>query len=193
MARRSRFAASTTPPTIASIRRTPAATSTTTGCGNTLNTGHYRTHQLMMDSLRYWVQEMHVDGFRFDLAPALARDLMEVGYFDHFFAMVQQDPVLAEVKLIAEPWDLGPDGYQVGNFPGGWGEWNGLYRDTVRRFWRGDAGQLGELASRLSGSDDIFERRGRAPYASINFVTCHDGFTLERPRELRAQAQRGER
>ena len=150
----------------------------TTGCGNTLNTGHYRTHQLMMDSLRYWVQEMHVDGFRFDLAPALARDLMEVGYFDHFFAMVQQDPALAEVKLIAEPWDLGPDGYQVGNFPSGWGEWNGLYRDTVRRFWRGDPGQLGELASRLSGSDDIFERRGRAPYASINFVTCHDGFTL---------------
>jgi glycogen operon protein len=150
----------------------------TTGCGNTLNTAHPRTLQLMMDSLRYWVCEMHVDGFRFDLAPALARDLLEVGHFDHFFGMLQQDPVLAEVKLIAEPWDLGPDGYQVGNFPGGWGEWNGRYRDTVRRFWRGDPGQLGELASRLSGSGDLFERRGRSPYASINLVTCHDGFTM---------------
>jgi glycogen operon protein len=149
-----------------------------TGCGNSLNTGHRRTLQLVMDSLRYWVQEMHVDGFRFDLAPALARDLMEVGFFEHFFGMVQQDPVLAEVKLIAEPWDLGPNGYQAGNFPSGWGEWNGLYRDTVRRFWRGDAGQIGDLASRLTGSADIFERRERAPYASINFVTCHDGFTL---------------
>jgi glycogen operon protein len=149
-----------------------------TGCGNSLNTGHHRTLQLVMDSLRYWVQEMHVDGFRFDLAPALARDLMEVGYFEHFFGMVQQDPVLAEVKLIAEPWDLGPNGYQVGNFPSGWGEWNGHYRDTTRRFWRGDGGQIGDLASRLSGSSDIFERREREPYASINFVTCHDGFTL---------------
>jgi len=149
-----------------------------TGCGNTLNMGHHRTHQLMMDSLRYWVQEMHVDGFRFDLAPALARDLMELGYFEHVFGMLQQDPVLAEVKLIAEPWDLGPNGYQMGNFPGGWGEWNGLYRDTTRRFWRGDGGQVADLASRLSGSSDLFERRERSPYASINFVTCHDGFTL---------------
>jgi len=149
-----------------------------TGCGNTLHMGHHRTHQLMMDSLRYWVQEMHVDGFRFDLAPALARDLMELGYFEHVFGMLQQDPVLAEVKLIAEPWDLGPNGYQIGNFPGGWGEWNGRYRDTTRRFWRGDAGQVADCASRLSGSADIFEHRERSPYASINFVTCHDGFTL---------------
>ncbi len=150
----------------------------TTGCGNSLNTAHHRTHQLILDSLRYWVQEMHVDGFRFDLAPALARDLMDVGYFEHFFAMMQQDPILAEVKLIAEPWDLGPGGYRVGGFPSGWAEWNGGFRDTARRFWRGEPGQLGELASRLSGSGDIYESRGRSPYASINFVTCHDGFTL---------------
>ena len=149
----------------------------TTGCGNSLNMAQHRTHQLMMDSLRYWVQEMHVDGFRFDLAPALARDLLEAGFFDHFFGMLAQDPVLAEVKLIAEPWDLGPGGHQVGNFPGGWAEWNDHYRDTVRRFWRDDAGQVAELASRLSGSPDIFERKG-VPFASINFVTCHDGFTL---------------
>jgi len=149
-----------------------------TGCGNSLNMRHPRTLQLIMDSLRYWVQEMRVDGFRFDLAPALARELYEVDRLGRFFAMVQQDPVLAEVKLIAEPWDLGPGGYQVGNFPHGWAEWNGEYRDTVRRFWRGDGGQLGKLASRLSGSADIYDQRDRKPFASVNFVTCHDGFTL---------------
>ena len=150
----------------------------TTGCGNTLNTAHHRTHQLLMDSLRYWVGEMHVDGFRFDLAPALARDLAESGHFEHFFAMLQQDPLLAQVKLIAEPWDLGPDGYRFGSFPGGWGEWNGRFRDTVRRFWRGDEARTAKMASRMTGSSDIFEERGRHPFASINFVTCHDGFTL---------------
>lgn len=149
-----------------------------TGCGNSLNMLHSRTLQLIMDSLRYWVEEMHVDGFRFDLAPVLARELHEVDRLGRFFAMVQQDPVLAEVKLIAEPWDLGPGGYQVGNFPTGWAEWNGLYRDTVRRVWRGDRGQIGDLAQRLSGSADLYEKHGRNPYASINFITCHDGFTL---------------
>jgi glycogen operon protein len=149
-----------------------------TGCGNSLNMRHPHTLQLIMDSLRYWVQEMHVDGFRFDLAPALARELHAVDRLGRFFAMVQQDPVLAEVKLIAEPWDLGPGGYQVGNFPHGWVEWNAEYRDTVRRFWRGDGGQLGKLASRLSGSADIYDKRDRTPFASINFVTCHDGFSL---------------
>ena len=149
-----------------------------TGCGNTLNMGHHRAHQMMMDSLRYWVGEMHVDGFRFDLAPALARDLAETGHFEHFFSMLQQDPLLAEVKLIAEPWDVGPGGYRAGGFPSGWGEWNGRYRDTTRRFWRGDADRTASLASRITGSSDIFEGRGRAPFASVNFVTCHDGFTL---------------
>jgi len=149
-----------------------------TGCGNSLNMRHPQTLQLIMDSLRYWVQQMHVDGFRFDLAPALARELHAVDRLGRFFAMVQQDPVLAEVKLIAEPWDLGPGGYQVGNFPHGWVEWNAEYRDTVRRYWRGDTGQLGKLASRLSGSADIYNQRDRRPFASINFVTCHDGFTL---------------
>jgi glycogen operon protein len=156
----------------------PSRYADTTGCGNTLNTAQPRTLQLLMDSLRYWVGEMHVDGFRFDLAPALARDLAESGHFEHFFGMLQQDPLLAEVKLIAEPWDLGPDGYRAGSFPGGWGEWNGRYRDTVRRFWRGDPGRTAKMASRVSGSSDIFEERGRAPFASINFVTCHDGFTM---------------
>jgi glycogen operon protein len=149
-----------------------------TGCGNSLNMLHPRAMQLMMDSLRYWVREMHVDGFRFDLAPALARELEAVHRLGRFFAIVQQDPLLSEVKLIAEPWDLGPDGYQVGNFPHGWVEWNGRYRDTVRRFWRGDEGRIPELASRLSGSSDLYESRDRTPYASINFITCHDGFTL---------------
>jgi len=148
------------------------------GCGNSLNMLHPRTLQLVMDSLRYWVCEMHVDGFRFDLAPVLARGLHEVDRLGHFFVMVSQDPVLADVKLIAEPWDLGPGGYQVGNFPHGWAEWNGRYRDVVRRFWRGDEGQSPELASRLSGSADIYEARDRKPYASINFLTAHDGFTL---------------
>ena len=149
-----------------------------TGCGNSLNMRHARTIQLIMDSLRYWVQEMHVDGFRFDLAPALARELHQVNRLGRFFAMVQQDPVLAATKLIAEPWDLGPGGYQVGNFPHAWAEWNAEYRDTVRRFWRGDPGQVSELASRLSGSADIYEPSERSPHASVNFATCHDGFTL---------------
>jgi glycogen operon protein len=150
-----------------------------TGTGNTLNMLNARAMQLMMDSLRYWVQEMHVDGFRFDLAPAMARELYEVGRLAWFFDIIQQDPVLSRVKLIAEPWDLGPGGYQVGNFPTGWTEWNGRYRDAVRRFWRGDRGQLAELGYRLSGSSDLYSRAGRNPYASINFVTCHDGFTLQ--------------
>jgi glycogen operon protein len=149
-----------------------------TGCGNSLNMLHPRTLQLIMDSLRYWVTEMHVDGFRFDLAPALARELYEVDRLGSFFDTIHQDPVLSRVKLIAEPWDLGPGGYQVGNFPAGWAEWNGKYRDTMRRFWRGDPDQLPELAYRLSGSSDLYGASGRNPYASINFVTCHDGFTL---------------
>lgn len=149
-----------------------------TGCGNTLNMMHPRTLQLIMDSLRYWVQEMHVDGFRFDLAAALARELYEVDRLGAFFDIIHQDPVLSQVKLIAEPWDLGADGYQVGNFPVLWAEWNGVYRDTVRSFWRGDEGQVSDLAYRLTGSSDLYEQGGRKPYASINFVTAHDGFTL---------------
>ena len=132
-----------------------------------------------MDSLRHWVMEMHVDGFRFDLAPVLARELYEVNRLGTFFDIIQQDPVLSQVKLIAEPWDVGPGGYQVGNFPVGWAEWNGKYRDCVRRFWRGDPGQLPELAFRLSGSSDLYEASGRNTYASVNFVTAHDGFTLQ--------------
>ena len=149
-----------------------------TGCGNTLNMRHPRVLQLIMDSLRYWVLEMRVDGFRFDLASALARELFEVNKLSAFFDIIHQDPVLSQVKLIAEPWDIGEGGYQVGNFPVGWTEWNGRYRDTVRRFWRGDGGQVSELASRLSGSADLYEHSGRRPYASVNFVTAHDGFTL---------------
>jgi isoamylase len=149
-----------------------------TGCGNTLDVRHSRALQLVMDSLRYWVSEMHVDGFRFDLAPVLARESDAVSPFAEFFDVVRQDPVVSRVKLIAEPWDLGPGGYQVGNFPIGWGEWNGKYRDTVRQFWRGDQGQVGQLASRLAGSSDLYEASQRSPLASINFVTCHDGFTL---------------
>jgi glycogen operon protein len=132
-----------------------------------------------MDSLRYWVLEMHVDGFRFDLASALARELHDVDKLGAFFDIIHQDPVLSQVKLIAEPWDLGEGGYQVGNFPTGWTEWNGKYRDSVRRFWRGDGGQVSEFASRLAGSSDLYGHSGRQPYASINFVTCHDGFTLQ--------------
>jgi len=150
-----------------------------TGCGNTLNMRHPRVLQFIMDSLRYWVTEMHVDGFRFDLASALARELHEVDKLGAFFDIIHQDPVLSQVKLIAEPWDLGEGGYQVGNFPIGWTEWNGKYRDTVRRFWKGDGGVTSELATRLAGSSDLYERNGRRPYASINFVTCHDGFTLQ--------------
>ena len=149
-----------------------------TGCGNTLNMQSPQVLQLIMDSLRYWVLEMHVDGFRFDLASALARELYEVDRLGAFFDIIHQDPVLSQVKLIAEPWDLGAGGYQVGNFPVLWTEWNGKYRDTVRRFWRGDGGTVSELATRLAGSNDLYARSGRQPYASINFITAHDGFTL---------------
>jgi isoamylase len=134
--------------------------------------------QLIMDSLRYWVLEMHVDGFRFDLASALARELFDVDRLGAFFDIIHQDPVLSHVKLIAEPWDLGQGGYQVGNFPVLWTEWNGKYRDSVRRFWRGDGGTVSELATRLAGSNDLYAHSGRQPYASINFITAHDGFTL---------------
>jgi isoamylase len=149
-----------------------------TGTGNTLNMRSPRVLQLIMDSLRYWVLEMHVDGFRFDLASALARELHAVDKLGAFFDIIHQDPVLSQVKLIAEPWDLGEGGYQVGNFPTKWTEWNGKYRDAVRRFWRGDKGAVSELATRLSGSSDLYEQSGRRPYASINFITAHDGFTL---------------
>jgi glycogen operon protein len=149
-----------------------------TGCGNTLNMQSPQVLQLMMDSLRYWVEEMHVDGFRFDLAAALARELHAVDRLSSFFDVVQQDPVISRVKLIAEPWDVGDGGYQVGNFPPGWAEWNGKYRDAVRRSWRGDAGTLPELATRLAGSSDLYGPSGRQPHASVNFVTAHDGFTL---------------
>ncbi len=149
-----------------------------TGTGNTPNTQQPQVVKLIMDSLRYWVQEMHVDGFRFDLAAALARGLHEVEQLSAFFNTIHQDPVISTVKLIAEPWDVGEGGYQVGNFPVLWAEWNGKYRDCVRRFWRGDDGQLPELASRLTGSSDLYESDGRRPYASVNFVTAHDGFTL---------------
>jgi glycogen operon protein len=150
-----------------------------TGCGNTLNMQHPRVLQLIMDSLRYWVLEMRVDGFRFDLASTLARELYEVNKLGAFFDIIHQDPVLSQVKLIAEPWDVGPGGYQVGNFPVLWTEWNGRYRDSVRRFWKGDGGTANEFATRLAGSSDLYAWGGRQPYASINFVTCHDGFTLE--------------
>lgn len=150
-----------------------------TGCGNTLNMVNPRVLQLIMDSLRYWVLEMHVDGFRFDLASTLARELYAVNRLGAFFDIIHQDPVLSQVKLIAEPWDVGEGGYQVGNFPVLWTEWNGKYRDAVRRFWKGDGGAVAEFATRLSGSSDLYEQSGRRPYASINFITCHDGFTLE--------------
>lgn len=149
-----------------------------TGCGNTLNMMHPRVLQLIMDSLRYWVLEMHVDGFRFDLASALARELHEVDQLGAFLDIIHQDPVLSQVKLIAEPWDLGEGGYQVGNFPVGWVEWNGKYRDTLRDYWRGEGGVIGELAYRLTGSSDLYEHSGRRPYASINFITAHDGFPM---------------
>jgi glycogen operon protein len=149
------------------------------GCGNSLNMVHPRVLQLIMDSLRYWVLEMHVDGFRFDLASALARELHAVDRLSAFFDIVHQDPILSQVKLIAEPWDVGEGGYQVGNFPVLWTEWNGKYRDSVRRFWKGEGGTVSEFASRLAGSSDLYEQSGRLPYASINFITCHDGFTLQ--------------
>ncbi|MDX6285340.1 MAG: isoamylase [Frankiales bacterium] len=149
-----------------------------TGTGNSFNVRHPHVLQLIMDSLRYWVLEMHVDGFRFDLASALAREFYDVDRLSAFFDLVQQDPVVSQVKLIAEPWDVGEGGYQVGNFPPLWTEWNGKYRDTVRDFWRGEGGTLAEFASRLTGSSDLYESSGRRPYASVNFVTAHDGFTL---------------
>ncbi len=149
-----------------------------TGCGNTLNMQHPRVLQLMMDSLRYWVTEMHVDGFRFDLASALARELHDVDRLGAFFDTLRQDPVLSRVKLIAEPWDLGAGGYQVGNFPPGWAEWNDKYRDTMRAYWKGDDGLIGDFARRLTGSSDLYGSSGRRPHASINFITAHDGFTL---------------
>jgi glycogen operon protein len=149
-----------------------------TGCGNTLNMRNPRVLQFITDSLRYWVQHMHIDGFRFDLASTLARELHEVDKLGAFFDIIHQDPVLSQVKLIAEPWDLGEGGYQVGNFPVLWSEWNGKYRDCVRRFWKGDGGVASEFATRICGSSDLYEWSGRRPNASINFITCHDGFTL---------------
>ncbi len=149
-----------------------------TGTGNTLNVRHPQVLKLIMDSLRYWVEDMHVDGFRFDLAAALARELHDVDRLSAFFDIINQDPVISQVKLIAEPWDVGEGGYQVGKFPPLWAEWNGKYRDVVRRYWKGDDGQLGELGYRLTGSSDLYQRDGRHPGASINFVTAHDGFTL---------------
>ena len=150
-----------------------------TGTGNTLNLQHPRVLQLLMDSLRYWVLEMHVDGFRFDLASALARELFDVDRLGSFFDTIGQDPVLSQVKLIAEPWDIGTGGYQVGNFPPGWNEWNDKYRDTMRAYWKGDGGLIGDFAQRFTGSADLYEASGRKPHASINFVTAHDGFTLQ--------------
>ncbi len=149
-----------------------------TGCGNTLDLKQPRSLQLLMDSLRYWVLEMHVDGFRFDLAPSLAREGDVVGPSACFFEVIRQDPVISQVKLIAEPWDVAQGGYQLGNFPVGWAEWNGRYRDAIRRYWRGDLGQVADLAYRLTGSSDLYQDDGRRPYASVNFVTAHDGFTL---------------
>jgi glycogen operon protein len=149
-----------------------------TGCGNTLSMRHPRVLQMLMDSLRYWITEMHVDGFRFDLAAALARDLHAVDRLSAFFEVLGQDPVIARAKLIAEPWDLGSGGYQVGNFPPGWTEWNDKYRDTMRAYWKGHGGLIGEFAQRLTGSSDLYNRSSRRPHASINFITAHDGFTL---------------
>ena len=150
-----------------------------TGTGNSLNVRHPQVLKLIMDSLRYWVTEMHVDGFRFDLASTLARELHDVDRLAAFFDIIHQDPIISTVKLIAEPWDVGDGGYQVGNFPVLWAEWNGKYRDTVRKYWKGDAGQLSDLGYRLTGSSDLYQNDGRKPSASINFVTAHDGFTLE--------------
>lgn len=149
-----------------------------TGTGNSLNMRHPHVLQLIMDSLRYWVLEMHVDGFRFDLASTLARELKEVDRLSAFFDIIQQDPVISQVKLIAEPWDIDADGYQVGNFPPQWSEWNGKYRDSIRKYWRGDEQLLGEFANRFAGSSDLYESTGRRPYASVNFITAHDGFVL---------------
>jgi glycogen operon protein len=150
----------------------------TTGTGNSLNVSHPHTLQLIMDSLRYWITEMHVDGFRFDLAATLAREFLEVDRLSTFFDIIQQDPVISRVKLIAEPWDIGEGGYQVGNFPPLWSEWNGRFRDTVRDYWRGEPSTVAEFASRLTGSSDLYQNDTRRPFASVNFVTAHDGFTL---------------
>ena len=150
-----------------------------TGTGNTLDPGDSYVLQLIMDSLRYWVKEMHVDGFRFDLASTLARELYDINMLAPFFKIIQQDPVLSQVKLIAEPWDVGPGGYQVGGFPWQWAEWNGRYRDAVRGYWKGDSGLSGEMATRMAGSSDLYERSGRRPFASINFITAHDGFSMQ--------------
>jgi glycogen operon protein len=149
-----------------------------TGCGNTFSMNNPRVLQLIMDSLRYWIEHMHVDGFRFDLASTLARELHDVNKLGAFFDIIHQDPVISQVKLIAEPWDLGEGGYQVGNFPVLWSEWNGKYRDTTRHFWKGDGGIVSEFATRFCGSSDLYEWSSRRPHASINFITCHDGFTL---------------
>jgi glycogen operon protein len=149
-----------------------------TGCGNSFNMRSPQVLRMIMDSLRYWVTEMHVDGFRFDLAAALARELYNVDRLAAFMNLIQQDPIVSQVKLIAEPWDVGEGGYQVGNFPVLWSEWNGIYRDTVRDFWRGRERTIGEFGARFTGSSDLYEATGRRPYASINFVTCHDGFSL---------------
>jgi isoamylase len=149
-----------------------------TGTGNTLNVPHPRVLQLLMDSLRYWVQEMHVDGFRFDLAATLARELHEVSKLSAFFDVIHQDPVISQVKLIAEPWDVGEGGYQVGNFPLLWAEWNGRYRDTLRRYWKGDSGLMSDFAYRLCGSSDLYQASAKTPAESINFVTSHDGCTV---------------
>lgn len=149
-----------------------------TGTGNSLNVRHPQTLQLIMDSLRYWVTEMHVDGFRFDLASTLARGLHEVDQLSSFFTIIHQDPILSQVKLIAEPWDIGEGGYQVGNFPVKWAEWNGIYRDSMRAFWKGEGGLAADLGYRMTGSSDLYQNDGRKPYASINFITAHDGFTL---------------
>ncbi len=150
-----------------------------TGTGNTLNLDHPRVLQLVTDSLRYWMHEMHVDGFRFDLAPTLGRENGDYSQGSAFFDTIRQDPELADAKLIAEPWDVGPNGYQLGNFPPGWAEWNGQYRDVVRRLWKGDTGLVADMASRVAGSSDIFGFRGRRPWAGVNFITAHDGFTLQ--------------
>jgi glycogen operon protein len=149
-----------------------------TGTGNTLRANLPNVLRLMMDSLRYWIQHMHVDGFRFDLASALARELHEVNKLSSFFDVIHQDPVISQVKLIAEPWDVGEGGYQVGNFPPGWTEWNGKYRDCIRDYWRGADSMLGEFAARFTGSPDLYQDDNRRPTASINFITAHDGFTL---------------
>jgi glycogen operon protein len=149
-----------------------------TGTGNTVNLSHPRVLQMVADSLRYWAQEMRVDGFRFDLATILAREPYGFDEGGGFLDACRQDPTLSQVKLIAEPWDIGPGGYQVGHFPPGWAEWNDKFRDTVRAYWKGEDGQLPDLAKRITGSGDHFDRRGRKPWASVNFVTAHDGFTL---------------